>query len=60
MYEKMDAMPDTLITQGSIAFVKAEYEEQGIDLDAFQKHYLLMAGLKMHGFALLIMVTPSL
>ena len=56
MYEKMDAMPDTLITQGSIAFVKAEYEEQGIDLDAFQKHYLLMAGLKMLGFALLIMV----
>ena len=56
LYEKLDQMPDTLITQGSIAFVKADYQEQGIDLDAFQKHYLLMAGLKMLAFAFLIML----
>ena len=56
MEESFDTMPDTLVTQGAVAFVKAEYEAQGIDLEAFQKRYLVTAGLKMLGFALLIMV----
>ena len=54
--EKFDAMPDTIITQGAIAFVKQEYQGQGIDMDLFQKKYLVWAGVKMLGFAFIIMV----
>lgn len=53
MTEKIDEMSDSIITQSSIAFVKAEYQEQGIDIEHLQQTYILMAGLKMLCFALL-------
>lgn len=54
--QKFDAMPDTMITQSAISFVREEYEAQGMDMDSFQKRYLVTAGAKMLGFALVIML----
>ena len=56
IYDSFDGMPDTMITQASVQFVRAEYEAQGKDLEAIQNQYLLMSGLKMLGFALIIVL----
>ncbi len=54
--EQLTAMPDSIITQSSIAFVSSEYEALGIDLGELQMQYILKAGLKMLLLALLIML----
>lgn len=51
----LDQMPESIISQAAIGFVKTEYEEQGMDMGALQTRYLLRSGLKMLGLALLIM-----
>ncbi|MDY3920334.1 MAG: ABC transporter ATP-binding protein [Candidatus Limivivens sp.] len=56
IFEKFEEYPDTLTSQFSVAFVKAEYEAQGVDMNALQTRYLLRTGLKMLGFALIIML----
>ena len=56
IYASFDGMPDTMITQASIQFVRTEYEAQGKDLEAIQNQYLLISGVKMLGFALIIML----
>jgi ATP-binding cassette, subfamily B, multidrug efflux pump len=56
MSEKIDELQESIITQSSIAFVKAEYQAQGIDIERVQQTYIFMAGLKMLGFALLGML----
>ncbi|WP_099467948.1 ABC transporter ATP-binding protein [Konateibacter massiliensis] len=56
MSEKIDAMSSSIITQSSIAYAKAEYEAQGVDIEHLQQMYILKAGLKMLSFALLAMV----
>ncbi|MDO5422969.1 MAG: ABC transporter ATP-binding protein [Eubacteriales bacterium] len=56
MYEKFADYPDTMLSQAAVAFVKAEYEAQGVDMEALQTRYLLKAGVKMLGFALVIML----
>ena len=54
-YETFDKMPESIITQSSVAFVKQEYEAQGIDMEEFQNHYLFKAGAVMLGYAIVIM-----
>ena len=54
--EKMKEMPDSIRTQAAVQYVLQEYEEQGIDVDALQIRYILFAGLKMLGMALMIML----
>ncbi len=42
--ENIDEVPTTMINQVAIQFVKAEYEEIGIDVGKIQNHYLLKVG----------------
>jgi len=44
---------DTIISQMSIAYVKAEYEKIGMDMEKKQTNYLLYTGTKMLALALL-------
>ncbi len=53
--ESLDQMPESIISQAAIGFVKEEYEAQGIDMGALQTNYLLRSGVKMLGLAFLIM-----
>lgn len=58
--EQMGAMSQMMLSQMSVAFVKAEYEAIGINMEAVQNSYLWQAGLKMLGISLLIMLTMIL
>ena len=44
LYEKTADYPDTMLTQAAVAFVKTDYEAQGVDMDALQTRYLFGAG----------------
>ncbi len=56
MKEQMKAMPDSIMSQSSIAFVSSEYEAMGEDLGSLQMRYILNAGLRMLLLAFLIML----
>lgn len=51
--EQFSEMPDSIISQAAISYVKGEYEAIGIDVDKAQINYILVAGAKMLGIALL-------
>ena len=55
--EKMVDVPDSIITQSATNYVKAEYGNIGIKTDKLQSNYVLLAGAKMLGIALLSMAT---
>lgn len=55
--KNFEQMPDNIITQGAVSYVKAENSNLGIDTDSVQKSYILLAGAKMLGIALLSMIT---
>lgn len=48
-------LPDSMIQQAAAAFVRAEYEAIGEDVDRIQMQYILKAGAEMLLMALLIM-----
>lgn len=52
MREYVLAMPETLLSQSAVAYVKAEYEAVGVNLGRIQSNYILLTGLKMLGLAL--------
>ena len=54
--QKMKDMPDTMLEQSAIQFVKAEYQRLGMDTDRIQTNYIFVSGLKMLGLALVSMV----
>lgn len=54
--EKIEEMPEFIVTQAAVQFVQTEYEAQGIDVDAMQIQYLMTSGLKMLAMALVIML----
>jgi len=54
--KKFEQMPDNIITQGAVSYVKAENANLGIDTDKSQKNYILLAGAKMLGLALISMI----
>ncbi|MCR1954122.1 ABC transporter ATP-binding protein/permease [Clostridioides mangenotii] len=56
IYKKIDDMPDTIVTQSAVKFVKAEYEKIGIDTEKIQNSYILMTGAKMIGIALVSVI----
>lgn len=61
MSEKiLDQMPESILSQAAISFVKQEYEAQGIDMEWLQNRYLLVSGARMLGLALLIMAASIL
>jgi len=51
-----EQMPDSIITQGAVSYVKTEYNNLGMDTDGLQKNFILVAGAKMLGIALLSML----
>ena len=50
--EKLDEMPESMVTQSAVTYVREQYKELGIDIDKVQTNYLFMAGAKMLGVAL--------
>ena len=54
--EKIDDMPESIVTQAGVAYVKTEYEAMGEDVDAMQIHYIKVAGVRMLGMALVTML----
>ena len=51
--EKLDEMPESMVTQSAVTYVRGQYKELGIDIDKVQTNYLFMAGAKMLGVALI-------
>lgn len=56
MKKKLDEMPESVLTQAAVAFVRSEYEAMGEDVDALQMRYLAFAGIRMLLMALVIML----
>lgn len=44
MYEKFDEMPESIVNQSAVSFVKGEYDAIGIDTDKLQTSYILRTG----------------
>ena len=53
MNEQFDEMPESILDQGAISYLKGEYESIGIDVDKNQTNYIFLAGAKMLGVALI-------
>lgn len=58
--EKLEEMPDTMVTQSAVLFVQHEYEAQGKDLNDLQNSYIFSAGVQMLGLALITMIAAIL
>ena len=54
--EKLADMPDSMITQAATSYVKEQYKEVGINTDKLQSNYVIIAGIKMVGIALISMI----
>ncbi|NFE79897.1 ABC transporter ATP-binding protein [Clostridium sporogenes] len=54
--KKFKDMPESMITQSAVVFVKDEYKAVGVDTDKLQSSYILKEGFKMLLLALLSMV----
>ena len=51
--EAISALPQSILVQSALPSVQQEYYEQGLDTGAMQNRYILLAGLRMLGMALL-------
>ena len=60
MKDQMDDMPDTIIEQAGISYIKTAYENLGMDMNQMQFHYLFATGGKMLALALLGMLASVL
>ena len=60
MKDQMDDMPDTIIEQAGISYIKTAYEDLGMDMNQIQFHYLFVTGGKMLALALLGMLASVL
>lgn len=57
MLAKYDGMWDTMSDSLTSMYIQEEYEAVGIDMDEYQKDYLLLTGVKMLGVAAGVMAT---
>ncbi|MEG2283302.1 MAG: ABC transporter ATP-binding protein [Bacilli bacterium] len=57
MSKAFNSMPSSIVDQSAIASIKAEYQAMGMKMDKVQTNYILLAGLKMLGLALLSMAS---
>ncbi|WP_373898433.1 ABC transporter ATP-binding protein [Haloimpatiens sp. FM7315] len=55
--EKVNTLPDNMITQSYAMYIKGEYKQIGINTDKVQSNYILLSGLKMLLLALLSVIT---
>ncbi|WP_294152890.1 ABC transporter ATP-binding protein [uncultured Clostridium sp.] len=53
MNESLRSVPEMMLSQGGISYVKNEYKAIGIDVDSQQINYIFGAGIKMIGVALI-------
>ena len=51
MEEKFADLPDTILDQAAISYVKGAYQDLGMDMDHIQLHYLFTTGAKMLAIA---------
>ena len=58
--EQMDKMPDSILDQTAISYVKSAYEQIGLDTGHMSTVYILKTGAKMLGLAALGMVASIL
>lgn len=56
MYEQFDSMPESIVSQSAVSFVKAEYSKVGIDLEKLQNSYIFKTGAQMLGIAIVSMI----
>lgn len=54
--EKISKMPESMVSQSAISYVKAEYKAIGMNVDKLQTNYIFKAGAIMLGIALISMV----
>ena len=54
--KKLKDIPDSIVNQGAISFVKSEYQRIGIDTDHIQTMYIFKVGLTMLGIALMAII----
>ena len=55
--QKLDDMQESILEQAAIQEVKNEYKTIGMNTDSIQNQYIIMAGLKMLGISLIIMIS---
>lgn len=55
--QKIDDMQESILEQAAIQEVKNEYKAIGMNTDSIQNQYIIMAGLKMLGISLIIMIS---
>ena len=55
MEEKLSDMPESILTQSAVSFVRSEYEAMGEDVDAIQMDYIKVSGIRMICMAFIIM-----
>ena len=53
--EKFAEMPESIVEQTAVVFLKSEYEALGIDVSQMQNNYILLTGAKMLFLALISM-----
>ena len=53
---QFNEMPESMLEQAAVSFVKNEYSEIGINTDKLQTNYIILAGIKMLGIALISML----
>lgn len=58
--DKISGMPETMIEQAATLYIKAAYEDLGVDMDHVQTQYILTTGAKMLGLAFLGMIASVL
>lgn len=56
MNEKLENMPESIVSQSAVLAVKKEYTELGEDLDKLQMDYIICSGAQMVLMALVIML----
>lgn len=54
--EQFVNLPETMLDQGAISFVKAEYLAMGVDVDSVQMNYIFITGLKMIGITIISVI----
>lgn len=57
---QFEVLPESMVNQSAISYIKSEYESIGIDMEDTQTKYVLSTGGKMLGIALLGMIASIL
>ena len=60
MENQMDEIPETILEQAAVSYVRTAYENLGMDMDSIQIRYLVTTGGKMAGLAFLGMAASVL